>query len=1057
MHLRTHVRPFAPVSSSRVASQRSRADRPSGSASSLHLHQVNNADAGTPPLRLDTARVGLQSVEPAANADTAIDVLTRQVQALLSTLLPLAQPEFRHAVRTPDATGDGTLTRTALATLLRALKAAPATPDLPPRQQMLRAALRDVARAADAELLLQEQIARHGRRQQANALPGSQTSTTTGGSVGAAFGLPASCTAEVAIAAEAQTSTATGEDLTVATLHTRTVRGDASLQAGLPAGVGVGGAASGYYSHGHADITASMRTHVRALAHASVARRLGGNRLTRSLRQLFGTQRDRYAERASRALAWQPRLQMLQVLPAHGGPAAPVPFATPNGTPIQATVSSVGGSLAANVGVGVGRLTLSGALARSTFVAALPTRLTALDDSGAARGGTAAVRAALAHRIAPLLDDARLRSPTLQQVRALRAAADGDADAVARLAAVDQLRSEFDHLEALVRHGLVAPHQSAPVLASLCRDWGSATAACEPVMIAMLDTLAWLQASPRPAQEDTTGRGDWSALQEAAATLGNRIHDTQLPHDRRRVHLATHGFREMTQRVTTQRGTLAVSATAMPAGLAATVSVARHVREDPDPVRAGTYLELTLRLDATMAIDALLADVQRHWPQGWEAWPAREVEEVLSALSPTLGSGVQCLVRLFKPAFQRDPSFPAAARGTHLQAVRLATATTRAFGVTLPLPLFPGVATPLGVRQQRATQHTRVERLCERTLTGTLLRYQSLCTTVRSNADTWAVLVASHGADLDRLCRALAQPDRCLRAKRATGCNRAAPGWRHSTRSCRQPRTTHGARTCSRCSRHWARAPRSTRRPPRCWAPWHCRERRRPDPAARCSGKQQALAPLRVGIDLVAPALMQAELRAVPELDATRHHAQPTPAFRSRHIAAGKTRFGGGHARIEFLARGQGARLQRRPRADLAHARARGEVGIGLAVADTLHTALDAHLDARFTQAAPQEQQRHLRVGLQLAALVAVQVGIEHETAFVEGLEQYRACRGTPAAVGGGHGHRVGFEFGTALGFLVQGGKGRQRFGMEIGHGWFLAARFGFIVTACLLLRTCPA
>lgn len=720
MHLRPHVRPFTPTSSPRAASQRSRADRPSASASSLQLHQVDNADAGAPPLRLDTVRVGLQPVEPAANADTAIDVLTRQVQAL---------------------------------------KAALATRDLPPRQQMLRAALRDLARAADAELLLQEQIARHGRRQQINALPGSRTSITTGASVGAAFGLPASCTAEVSVGAEAQTSTATGEDLTVATLHTRTVRGDASLQAGIPAGVGVGVAASGYYTHGHADITASMRTHVRALAHASVARRLGGNRLTRSLRQRFAPYRDRYAERASQALAWQPRLQMLQLLPAHNGPAAPLPFATPNSTPIQATVTTCGGLLAANAGLGAGQLTLSGALTRATFVASLPTRLTTLDDSGAAPAGSAEIRAALAHRIAPLLDNARLRSPTLQQVRALGGTEGADADLVARLAAVDQLRCEFDHLEALVRHGLLARHQSRPVLASLCRDWGSATPACEPVMIAMLDTLAWLQASPCPAPGNTPEWSRWSDLQERAAALGNRIHDTLLPHDRRRVHLATHGVREMTQRVTTQRGTLALSAATMPAGFATTAGVTRSVREDPDPLRAGTYLELTLGLEGTASVDAILAAVRRQWPQAWEALPGREVEDALSALSPMPSAGAQCRVRLFKPAFQHDPGFPAVARGTHLQSVRLATGTTRAFEAKVPLPLLPGVAPTLGIRHQRTGEHTRVERLSDRTLTGTLLRYQSLCTKVRSNADTWTVLVQSHGADLDRLCRALTQPD----------------------------------------------------------------------------------------------------------------------------------------------------------------------------------------------------------------------------------------------------------------------------------------------------------
>ncbi|MGH8045567.1 MAG: hypothetical protein ACREOX_13225, partial [Stenotrophomonas sp.] len=328
-------------------------------------------------------------------------------------------------------------------------------------------------------------------------------------------------------------------------------------------------------------------------------------------------------------------------------------------------------------------------------------------------------------------------------------------------AAVDQLRSEFDHLEALARHHLVAPQQAAPVLGSLCRDWGSAGVACEPVMIGMLDTLAWLQAAPTPPQGNADHRSRWSALQEDAAALAGRIHDTQLPHDRHRVHLATHGFRDMTQRVTTQRATLALSAAAMPAGGAATVSVARHVREDPDPVRAGTYVEISLRMDASTSSAALLAEIQRQWPQEWESLPAPALERALSSVSPllTASANVHCLVRLFQPDFQRDPAFPEAARGLHLQTVRLSTGTTRAFGMTVPLPLLPGVAPTLGVSHRRTGQHTRAERLCDTTLTGTLLRYQSLCTKSRSNADTWAVLLQSHGADLERLCQALARPE----------------------------------------------------------------------------------------------------------------------------------------------------------------------------------------------------------------------------------------------------------------------------------------------------------
>lgn len=771
------------------ASARQHPSGPTFNGSQVQLHQLDNAPsfvqtrapAAWPPadgaragsLRLQHVRVCPQPVQPAANgglatlaapaaatpdACMAMDARAARIHALLGALTPLERDGFAEAAHALDASGPDTLTRPALKALLKALKRVSAAPARSPRQQMLRMALRDQARAAAAELLLQAQIARHAGRQRANALPGSNRSVDTRGSAGATFGLPMAVSAGVTAGAGSQTGTATGEDLTIATLHTRTVRGDAAVQAGVAPGIGLEAAASGYYSRGHAEITASMRTHVLDLAHASVARRLGGNRLTRAVRRVFGDRRDRYAERISRAQAWEPRLQML-----HGAPggSAPLSFIARAGAPIQATVTGMGGALAASAGVGVGRLALSGELTRTTFVAALPTRLTSPDSSGMAPAGQADIRAALEDRLAPLLDTLHLRSPTLQQVHALRAAPGGDADLAGRLVAVDQLRSEFDHLEALARHMLVAPHQARPVLASLCRDWGSAAPACEPVMIGMLDTLAWLQAAPRPLPAEAAGLARWTTLQESVAALANRIHDTQLPHDRQRVHQATHGFREMTQRVITQRGTVALSAAAMPGGAAATVSVARHVREDPDPLRAGVYLELTLGLEASASIDAILAEVRRQWPREWEALPVQELEGVLSTLSPTLTAtgSAQCLVRLFTPDFQRDATFPEGARGSHLQAVRLATGASRTFGVKVPLPLFPGVATTLGASHRRAAQQTREELLSERTLTGTLLRYQSLCTRVRSNAETWDVLLQSHGADLDRLCAALAKPD----------------------------------------------------------------------------------------------------------------------------------------------------------------------------------------------------------------------------------------------------------------------------------------------------------
>src|SRR3546814_8945988 len=75
-----------------------------------------------------------------------------------------------------------------------------------------------------------------------------------------------------------------------------------------------------------------------------------------------------------------------------------------------------------------------------------------------------------------------------------------------------------------------------------------------------------------------------------------------------------------------------------------------------------------------------------------------------------------------------------------------------------------------------------------------------------------------------------------------------------------------------------------------------------------------------------------------------RTHAQAGPARRARHFAAFELGFGRGQRLLEGFVRFQRLRLLRHPRADLAAARAGGEVGVGFRVGHLLGHALDAHL-----------------------------------------------------------------------------------------------------------------
>jgi hypothetical protein len=720
---------------------------------------ILNGTSGVPWLPPPLPRLP-KSEQPgitAAPASAALEGLTAQVIALLEQLGPGQPASFHRAVDAVGLAKPTALSSEDTQVLLRAIKALPAHRQLAPRQQMLHDALYDLTRAARAERMLCDQIARHGRRQQANKLPGALRAATSSGVGSVVLGLPSAAEVGLGVGAHHETSTSTFDDLAVAKVHATTVVGEASVRAGVAPGVGLQASVEISSTQGEAIIAVSMRDHVHGLARASVARRLGGNAAQRALKRLAGHRRDRYAERTSRAVAWQPRVHMLLRSAAATDALA---FEQPAPPPLLATLTTTGGAAAASASYGVGSLSLSGQASRTDFITALPLRLTELDQDGRPATDDPALQAAVETRMAALLAVVPPRcSPTLMQVRSVRADALRPRLAM-RLSAVYQLDAEFHHLELLARHALTAPTQCRAPLASLARDWGQPSTARESLMIPMLDTLAWLQAVAEPQRADHAEHAAWAQLQKAAQAAAAKIHDSTIVHDRARVHHATHAFRAMTQRIVTRRGNLGLSAQVLPLTAAAQVSLARHDREDPDPLRAGTYLELALTARVTADVGGILSQVQQRLPEEWRGVPLEEPQRLLQSVAPqlTTSGSLQCLVRFFQPAFQADPAFPASARGSHLQAIRLGIGSAHQLALTVPLPVLPGLSSSLALKHTRTTQRTRHEWLCAGTLTGTLLRYRSLCSSAEPAARTWAQLVASHGSDLDRLADALADP-----------------------------------------------------------------------------------------------------------------------------------------------------------------------------------------------------------------------------------------------------------------------------------------------------------
>ncbi|WP_421569456.1 hypothetical protein [Stenotrophomonas sp. PD6] len=689
----------------------------------------------------------------AGPAADALDILSEQILQLLARCLPSAPEPFVEAISAWVANLQQPMTSKQAVTLLRAIRQLPDDSRVPEPQLMLRGALYDLTRAARAEAMLHEQIARHTRREGAYALPGSQHGAGTTGMLGVLAGLPGALDAGGSTGGRYETSTATFDDMTVATLRSTTVVGDGIARAIIAPAVGLTGTLSGCPTYSNVAISLSMRAHVLRLAHASVERRLGGRGLQRAVKQLMERRRDRYDERSSRAIAWQSRLPFLL---HSNAPTAPLQ-ASRRALLLSARMTTYAGDASASAGCWGAQASPTGAISRTKLRSYLPTRLTELDAAGLPATQDPAVRHALETRMADLLERAPPHSPALQAVRQVREAQDGQDELARRLDAIAHVRAAFDHLQALAELSLRAPAQASAPLASLARDWGAATGAREPVMIAMLDTLAWLQAIPDVGTTSTPA--DRARLRRAIQADARCIHDTPMPHDRRRVYRATHAFRKQIQRIATSRGALSLSVSIPLLSATGEVSLARHKRQDPDPLRAGTYLELTFSAQLSPALGTILAEVEQQLPE-WGSLPLREVQALIHPLGVDIGLtlATQYVLRFFRPAFQSDPDFPAAACGSHLHAVRLVTRTTQTLGGTVAIPVLPAIAPTLTVEHTRTTQHTRQDRLGESTLTSALLRYMSLRSAHQRPEQTWAALLASHGSDLDRLAAALVDP-----------------------------------------------------------------------------------------------------------------------------------------------------------------------------------------------------------------------------------------------------------------------------------------------------------
>src|SRR5580765_5294441 len=102
--------------------------------------------------------------------------------------------------------------------------------------------------------------------------------------------------------------------------------------------------------------------------------------------------------------------------------------------------------------------------------------------------------------------------------------------------------------------------------------------------------------------------------------------------------------------------------------------------------------------------------------------------------------------------------------------------------------------------------------------------------------------------------------------------------------------------------------------------------------------------PPAISIAGVQMALVQATGLAPPEFDPVRHHPEPRPELRSRHIPSGESSLVFGHPLFERGGSLDRPALSRSPGSNLAATFTSREVGIGFIICNFRNTAFDSNL-----------------------------------------------------------------------------------------------------------------
>src|SRR5215471_15837553 len=165
-------------------------------------------------------------------------------------------------------------------------------------------------------------------------------------------------------------------------------------------------------------------------------------------------------------------------------------------------------------------------------------------------------------------------------------------------------------------------------------------------------------------------------------------------------------------------------------------------------------------------------------------------------------------------------------------------------------------------------------------------------------------------------------------------------------------------------------------------------------------GRRQRLAP-------EFQTVVQPKRAGTPELEGERDDAVSGPVGRTGNRADVEPGGVERHRFFERVAALERRGLLARPGADLGEPRAGREIGVRLSVVDDFDAAAQAHLAA---ERLPVKGERGSRVEAEFPPFLAVSIGVEHQTALVETLEQHHPHVRQPVRIDGRDRHCVGVD-----------------------------------------------